>query len=134
MAEPATAPTQGSNGGADPAKLTLALNDVKQNDAKNKSKDPVDPEDDDEVPDKKPRKAKKPPMAVSLCFSKKLDNRMQYLASLLIDKNKALVRAFGTLDVSRMDQVRLLELWWTTCEDRPRMHYTEFVRLCQLDR
>jgi hypothetical protein len=68
-----------------------------------------------------------------LCFTKKLDNRMQYLSSLLIDKNKALVRAFDILEVSRMEQVRLLELWWSTCEDRPRMHYSEFVSLGRLD-
>jgi hypothetical protein len=136
MVEP-SAPAQGPGGrGADPAKLTLALNDVKQSDAEKKTTKPLDAydEEDDAPTNNKSKKVNKPPPAAGfLCFTKKLDNRMQYLSSLLIDKNKALVRAFDILEVSRMEQVRLLELWWSTCEDRPRMHYSEFVSLGRLD-
>ena len=115
--------------GADPIKLTLALNDVKNAEASKRLTPAFDDQEEDApAANKKPKPKTK---AASLFFHKKLDNRMQYLSSLLIEKNKALVRAFEALEVPRLDQVSLLELWWSTCEDRPRMQFHQ--KLCELD-
>jgi hypothetical protein len=64
-----------------------------------------------EAANKKARKKKPGPIGRFILSFKKIDNRMQYLSSKLIDKNPALVSAFRHLLVSRMDQISLLEFW-----------------------
>jgi hypothetical protein len=67
-----------------------------------------------------------------MSYFKKIDNRMQYLASVFIDNNPHLIKAFQQLQVSRIDQISFLELWWSICEDRPKMSRSEFKKFYKL--
>ena len=60
---------------------------------------------------------------------KKIDNRLGYLRSLFIETNPALVRAFAAMEVTKLDQISMLEMWWGWCEDRPKMNINEFMEI-----